>query len=73
MIGKKAGKNTDMEYRDLLCELESLVETLDILTDEEMLESIRKGEEDYRSGRYIVIEPEEVDEFFDCLISNCEE
>ena len=36
--------------------IDSLIETLDVMSDEELMESIRKAEEDIKSGRVRLFE-----------------
>jgi antitoxin (DNA-binding transcriptional repressor) of toxin-antitoxin stability system len=42
--------------RALIAELDSLVETYEIMTDEEMMEKIRLSEEDIAQDRYITLD-----------------
>lgn len=37
-------------------ELESLEETLEILSDKKLMKAIKEGEEDLRKGRYVTLE-----------------
>ena len=39
------------KFEDLIAEFESLVETIEILSDPEMVEQIKQGEKDIQEGR----------------------
>lgn len=53
------------EAKKLRDELESLIETADILTNKRLLASIRRSEEDLKKGRFTRVKSErELDEFF---------
>jgi len=39
------------ELRDVRDKLDSIIETLDVLSDKELVESIKRAEEDIESGR----------------------
>ena len=53
---EKAGKMALFELLKIREEIDSLFETLEILKDEETLESIRKGMKDIREGDFISLE-----------------
>ena len=53
---EKAGKMALFELLKIREEIDSLFETLEILEDEETLESIRKGMKDIREGDFISLE-----------------
>ena len=44
------------EARRLIAELESLLETYEIMADEELMSKIHRSEEDIAQGRYITLE-----------------
>lgn len=39
------------DFENLLADMESLIETVEIMSDKEMMANIKKGEEDIKAGR----------------------
>lgn len=50
---KIENKNILQELKDLRDKLDSIIETLEIMSDEELVESIKKAEKDIEEGRLI--------------------
>jgi len=55
-------------YRDMVKlreEMDAIIETLEIMSDEELMEGIRRSEEDLKAGRYKELKSvEELDEIW---------